>query len=164
MRLNKATTHAIRMLATCARTEELMKVSEIAARLDLSQQNAFKIVHLLSRAGFLKATRGRHGGVTLSQPAASIRVGDVVEAMEEMTFERAESDSGAKQSSDRLGLIDDAFAAFVAVLNQTTVADMAKAERKAEQSAAPAGRGKRDSGKTAKAGKTTASRRSSARA
>ncbi len=148
MRLNKATTHAIRTLATCARTDgELIKVSEIAERLDLSQQNAFKIVHLLSRAGFLKAMRGRYGGVMLSKPAAEIRIGDVVTAMEALTFERAEAADGhAGSGSDGLHVIDDAFAAFVAVLNLTTIADMAADDRKPTKSTKPP---KRSAGKPA---------------
>lgn len=163
MRLNKATTHAIRTLAACARADgELIKVSEIAERLDLSQQNAFKIVHLLSRAGILKAMRGRYGGVKLSKPAAEIRIGDVVTAMEALTFERAEEADGHVDSGvGQLDLIDDAFAAFVAVLNRTTVADMATADRKP---AKPAARPKRAAGKAVskpvKVVKARASRRS----
>lgn len=166
MRLNKATTHAIRTLAACARADgELIKVSEIAERLDLSQQNAFKIVHLLSRAGFLKAMRGRYGGVKLSKPAAEIRIGDVVTAMEALTFERAEvSDGHVDSGVGQLDLIDDAFAAFVAVLNRTTVADMATADRKPAKPVKSSVRPKRAAGKAVskpvKVVKARASRRS----
>ncbi len=135
MRLNKATTHAIRMLVACARAEdELVKVSELASALELSQQNAFKIVHLLSRAGLVKATRGRYGGVALGRPAAAILVGEVVVAMEELSYERGAEGERAP-GEDQLDLIDDAFAAFIAVLNATSIADMVKAERKPVQKA-----------------------------
>lgn len=166
MRLNKATTHAIRTLATCARADgELIKVSEIAGQLDLTQQNAFKIVHLLSRAGFVKAVRGRHNGVKLSKPAAEIRIGDVVTSMEALSYEKSgAADGELAAAADQLGLIDDAFAAFIAVLNRTTIDDMLKAERK------PAGapvRGKRaarkpaaKSAKSAKPAKAREARRS----
>ncbi|MGE0698503.1 MAG: Rrf2 family transcriptional regulator, partial [Hyphomicrobiaceae bacterium] len=71
MRLNKSTSHAIRILIECARAEgALVKVAELSARLDLTMQNVFKIVHVLSRAGLLEAARGRHGGVRLARPAA----------------------------------------------------------------------------------------------
>lgn len=124
MRLNKATTHAIRALVACAASEGvLIKVSDLAEQMELTQQNAFKIVHLLSRAGFLQATRGRHGGVMLSRPADDIRVGDVVRGMEELSFDSEDGDRGAGS----LGVIDEAFEAFIAVLNKSTIADMAKA-------------------------------------
>ena len=64
MKLNKVTSHALRVLVACARTgTDLQKVADLAAELELTQQNTFKIVHLLSRAGFLEGERGRYGGV-----------------------------------------------------------------------------------------------------
>lgn len=163
MRLNKATTHAIRTLATCARSEaELIKVSEIAERLDLSQQNAFKIVHLLSRAGFLKAMRGRYGGVMLARPAADIRIGEVVTAMEAVNFERGDGSDGG---GDQLDLIDDAFDAFIAVLNRMTIADMAKIERKPARPAPRSSKrpASKPPTKTIKSGKAREPRRSQVR-
>lgn len=133
MRLNKATSHALRVLVACAQSEgELRKVAEMAHVLDLSEQNVFKIVHLLSRAGLVAAERGRHGGVRLARPAAEIRVGDVVTAMEAMP--QSTSEDGSDADTTRAGhgaLFDDAFEAFLAVLNQSTVADMAKSQQAA---------------------------------
>ncbi len=69
MRLNKSTSYAVRILIDCARAgDRLVKVAEIAERLELTQQNAFKIVHLLSKAGFLDSVRGRRGGLRLARP------------------------------------------------------------------------------------------------
>lgn len=126
MRLNKATTHALRVLVACARSGVgLVKVAELAADLDLTQQNTFKIVHLLSRAGFVEGERGRYGGVRLKNAPAKIRVGDVVRAMESLP-------DGDHTDADATGghgaMFDDAFEAFVSVLNQTTIADMLAAQ------------------------------------
>ena len=83
MRLNKSTGHAVRILVYCAKSEdELVKVAEIARRLDITQQNTFKIVHLLNKGGFLGSVRGRKGGVRLARPAAKIRIGDIVRSIE----------------------------------------------------------------------------------
>ena len=109
---------------------ELRKVAEMAHVLDLSEQNVFKIVHLLSRAGLVAAERGRHGGVRLARPAAEIRVGDVVIAMESMP--QSTGEDGTEADATRAGhgaLFDDAFEAFLAVLNQSTVADMARSQQ-----------------------------------
>lgn len=137
MRLNKATSHALRVLVACAEADgALRKVAEMAHALDLSEQNVFKIVHLLSRAGLVAAERGRHGGVRLSRPADQIRVGDVVTAMEAMPQAIAEDGSVADSTQAGHGaLFDDAFEAFLAVLNLSTVADMAKTQKTAARRA-----------------------------
>ncbi len=124
MRLNKSTSHAVRILIDCARAgDRLIKVADIAQRLDITQQNAFKIVHLLSRAGFLASVRGRHGGVRLARPPAKIRVGDVVRAIEFNGLDAKEAGSHVSLSQ----IVDDALEAFISVLDQHTLADMAEA-------------------------------------
>lgn len=171
MRLNKATTHAIRALVACAGHQaQLVKVADLAEELELTQQNAFKIVHLLSRAGFIKATRGRHGGVQLASPPDEIRIGDVVRGMEALSFDGADADNGHEAAGAPLGLIDDAFEAFIGVLNQTTIADMARASARAARAAKPAGRGasgkkvSKPARKVSKAVKAREPRRTAARA
>ncbi len=169
MRLNKATTHAIRVLVVCAGSEgELLKVSDLAEQIELTQQNAFKIVHLLSRAGFLQATRGRNGGVRLSRPASDIRVGEVVRGMEAISFDGSEEGDAVAPGTAALGLIDDAFEAFIGVLNQTTIADMAQGSKPAKgaRSSGRAAASKKDARpqrKSLKAGKAREAKRTSAR-
>ena len=83
MRLTKSTSHAIRILIDCARAgDRLTKVAELSQHLEITQQNVFKIVNLLARAGLIEAVRGRNGGVRLARPAHAIRIGDVVRATE----------------------------------------------------------------------------------
>ena len=130
MRLTKQTGHAIRILVDCACADgELVKVAEIAERLDITPQNVFKIVHILSHAGFLTAQRGRHGGVKLARPAADIRIGDVVRATEVTSVEIDGQDGTA--ANLRPGavpinqVLDNALEAFISVLDQHTLEDMA---------------------------------------
>ncbi|MCK5495111.1 MAG: Rrf2 family transcriptional regulator [Hyphomicrobium sp.] len=124
MRLNKSTGHAVRILVYCAKSEdELVKVAEIARRLDITQQNTFKIVHLLNKGGFLGSVRGRKGGVRLARPAAKIRIGDIVRSIELTS-------TGGKVPGQDTGLneiVDDALEAFISVLDQHTLADMVAA-------------------------------------
>ena len=69
MRLTKQTGHAIRILIDCALAgDQLVKVADISERLGVTKQNVFKIVHILSHAGFLTAVRGPSGGVRLAKP------------------------------------------------------------------------------------------------
>jgi Rrf2 family protein len=125
MRLNKTTNHAIRILVDCAQSgDELVKVAQISQRLDITPQNTFKIVHLLSRGGFITAVRGRHGGVKLARRPEDIRVGEVVGVIETSSLEaRGEDDRQSAQA-----IFDDALEAFISVLNQHTIADMAGAQ------------------------------------
>lgn len=133
MRLTKQTNHAIRILIHCAgQRDQLMKVAEIATYLDITQQNVFKIVHLLTRAGFLKAMRGRHGGVRLARAPAEIRIGDVVRATESTMLSSDEDASRAASQDARQPIshvFDTALDAFISVLDQHTLEDMAKSAR-----------------------------------
>lgn len=131
MRLSKTTTYAIRILLDCAAAApDLVKVAEISERRDITLQNTFKIVHLLSRAGFLQAVRGRHGGVRLSRPAAEIRIGDVVRSMEMLRLE-VESEEGTENQLAALDqLFDNALDAFISVLDEHTLEQMSKAQRR----------------------------------
>lgn len=131
MKLNKSTSHAIRILIDCAKGDgALVKVADLAARLDLTLQNAFKIVHILSRAELLTAVRGRNGGVRLTRPADEIRIGDIVRAMEATEIEL--DDGGSRDTAVSRGVnkvLDNALDAFIDVLDQHTLADIAGEKR-----------------------------------
>ncbi len=134
MRLTKQTGHAIRILVDCARAGgSLIKVGDLAVNLALTPQNAFKIVHLLSRAGFIVASRGPAGGCRLARDAGDIRIGDVVRAMEETTITVGRNGlrSHRSEASDTAVnvVFSDALAAFINVLDGHTLADLAAAHR-----------------------------------
>jgi Rrf2 family protein len=135
MRLNKSTSHAVRILIDCAKAEgRLIKVGDIAKRLDITQQNAFKIVHLLSKAGFLGSVRGRHGGVRLARAASLIRIGDVVRSIESL----GQDDTQSRARGSLNSIVDDALDAFISVLDQHTLEDMAAGQALTETG--PSGR------------------------
>lgn len=131
MRLTKLTSHAIRILIDCARADgQLVKVAEVAGRLDITQQNVFKIVHILAKAGFIEAMRGRHGGVRLARPAKDIGIGEVVRATEVTHVEVERGDASARSGSGGDGMdvnqiLDNALVAFVSVLDKHTLEDLA---------------------------------------
>jgi len=144
MRLNKSTGDAIRILIACARAEgALVKVVDLSATLDITMQNVFKIVHILSRAGLTAAVRGRHGGIRLSRSADKIFIGDIVRAMEqtELAADVERQDEGAPSAADVTRVLDDALEAFIAVLDRHSLADMVA--REASQAAKPTAGGGR---------------------
>ena len=128
MRLTKQTGHAIRILIDCTHAGgDLVKVADISQRLDITKQNVFKIVHLLSHAGFVAPVRGPSGGVRLARSADSIRIGDVVRAIEVTRVEIAgAADTPGDQNPHGAlnGMFDDALTAFISVLDQHTLADL----------------------------------------
>jgi len=143
VRLTRQTGHAIRILAACARANgTLIKAADLGRDLAISKQNVFKIVHLLSRAGFLKATRGPTGGIELARPAHEIRIGDVVRAMEQTSVEISpETGCPGVRSGERdaalQSVFGDALTAFISVLDQHTLSDLATAPRATPAEARP---------------------------
>jgi Rrf2 family protein len=130
MRLTKSTSHAIRILIACAQAEaKLVKVAELSQRLHITPQNVFKIVNVLARAGLIEAWRGRNGGVRLARPARLIRIGEIVRATE-VTHVEIEAGAGRRRGSSGgvNRILDDALSAFIDVLDQHTLADMARAQ------------------------------------
>jgi Rrf2 family protein len=129
MRLTKSTGHAIRILIDCAGADaRLIKVAELSERLQITQQNVFKIVNLLARERLIEAVRGRNGGVRLARRADQIRIGDVVRATE-ITHVEVEDCAAPRKQKNRSGvneILDDALGAFIDVLDQHTLADMVR--------------------------------------
>ncbi len=142
MRLTKSTSHAIRILIDCARANDgLIKVASLSARLDITPQNVFKIVNLLTKAKLIEAVRGRNGGVRLARPPQSIRIGDVVRATEVTHVEIEEGASTGAHSGHGVNrILDNALGAFIEVLDQHTIADMVKNQTSASPRRKPKSR------------------------
>jgi len=83
MRLTKFTDYALRVLILAAGREgENVTIDEAARLYGISASHLKKVIRTLSRAGFLKGTRGRSGGFRLAMPAAEIGLGQVIRATE----------------------------------------------------------------------------------
>lgn len=160
MRLTKQTGHAIRILIDCAHAgDKLIKVADISDRLGVTKQNVFKIVHILSHAGFVAAVRGPSGGVRLAKPATVIKVGDVVRAIEETRFQ---VEGGGAKGGSRVApinaMFDDALTAFITVLDQHTLAELAETRKSSSDIGVPAEATTKNSGRGSPAQKTPATR------
>src|SRR5690348_13064027 len=84
MRLTLQTDYALRVLMyVAAKGESLSTIAEIVDRFDISRGHIMKVVHRLSRKGYLETIRGNRGGMRLARDAARIGVGAVVRDMEE---------------------------------------------------------------------------------
>lgn len=129
MRLTSFSDFALRLLMYAAAHEDRLVTIEEASRVfKISRAHLMKITNTLTRTGFLKAVRGRSGGLTLAKPARKIRVGDVIRATEP-DFALVECFAAGDQCvitrSCRLrGILDEGLDAFNAVLDKYTLADL----------------------------------------
>ncbi|MBN2629476.1 MAG: Rrf2 family transcriptional regulator [Rhodobacteraceae bacterium] len=83
MRLTTRTNLAMRTLMFCAVNDgRIVRSSEIATACNASINHLMQVVHLLHVNGFVVATRGRTGGLTLAKRASDIVVGEVFRVFE----------------------------------------------------------------------------------
>jgi Rrf2 family nitric oxide-sensitive transcriptional repressor len=84
LRLSLYTDFSLRLLMYLAAAEPGAWVTtpSIAKAFGISLNHLQKSVQGLARAGYVEALQGRAGGVRLAKPAASIRIGGVVAALE----------------------------------------------------------------------------------
>ena len=125
MRLTRYTDYAMRVLLYVgARPERLCSIAEISRAYGISQNHLMKVVHDLGKAGYIASARGRFGGIRLGRPPEEIGVGAVVRHTEE-GFDLA--DCGGCIIAPACGLtgaLREALAAFMAVLDSYTLADL----------------------------------------
>jgi Rrf2 family nitric oxide-sensitive transcriptional repressor len=129
MRLTHFTDYALRVLLHAANQNgALVTIDETADLYDISRAHLKKVVLALVRAGFLKGTRGRHGGFALARAPADIRLGDVVRATEpDFALVECFQDGNhclITRGCSLPGVLNDALAAFMQVLDRSTLADV----------------------------------------
>lgn len=127
MRLTRHTDYALRVLIHLAATDgEKASIGQIAEAYDLSRNHLMKIVNELARAGVITTMRGRGGGFTLARTADDISLGEVVRLCEP-DLRPADCGSCALRPACGLsGILMEAIAAFLKVLDGYTLADAAK--------------------------------------
>ena len=128
MKLTKHTDYALRILMYTALQPEgrLLSIQEVTDAYDLSRNHVMKIVQKLGREGYLTTVRGKGGGFTLAKPAQAINLGELVRCME-TTMKVVECDRPLCRLSPQCelkGVLAEAAAAFMAVLNRYTLADL----------------------------------------
>jgi Rrf2 family nitric oxide-sensitive transcriptional repressor len=132
MRLDKQTDFALRVLMCLgANPDRLVTIAEVATRFGISEAHLMKVVHQLGRGGFIETVRGRSGGIRMPADGASVRLGDVVRRMERdlgpVECLRASGGNCLITPCCRLrSVLSKATAAFLAILDDYTVADLVR--------------------------------------
>lgn len=130
MRFTRYTDYALRVLMYLGRKgDDLSTIKEIASRYGISENHLMKVVHQLGRHGYITTIRGRQGGLRLAAAPDAINIGEVVRATEDdlRIVECFDSRSNTCPIAGVCGLagtFDEALAAFLAVLDRKTLADV----------------------------------------
>lgn len=131
MRLTSFTDYGLRMLMRMAgEPDRAFSTAELARDFGLSRHHLAKIMQHLARAGLIGTRRGGGGGAMLARPAAEIRLGSVVRALEEgqplvECFADARSPCAIDGRCRLKGRLRAAEAAFLAELDRASLADIA---------------------------------------
>jgi len=129
MQLTRFSDYGLRlMMMAAANRERRITIEETAKAYDISRAHLMKVAQLLVREGFLKASRGRSGGLSLARPAETITIGALVRATE-TDFAIVECMGPGNQCritpGCRLrGVLGEALGAFLGVLDSHTLAEL----------------------------------------
>jgi Rrf2 family nitric oxide-sensitive transcriptional repressor len=130
MRLTLHTDFALRLLMLLAlEPDQLHTIEEVARRYRISRNHLMKVAQTLVQEGFVDSLRGRGGGLKLAKPADRINLGAVIRKTEDSLslvecFDRRKNGCLVSSACGLRGPLEEALAAFLAVLDRYTLADM----------------------------------------
>jgi Rrf2 family nitric oxide-sensitive transcriptional repressor len=129
MRLTNFSDYALRMLMYAASSGgRLITIEEASRVFNVSRTHLNKVANALTRSGYLKAIRGRSGGLVLGRRPEMIRIGDVVR-LTEPDFALVECFATGNQCvltrcCKLSGMFGEAMASFQNTLDRYTLADV----------------------------------------
>ncbi|MBM4077197.1 MAG: Rrf2 family transcriptional regulator [Planctomycetes bacterium] len=85
MKLSLQTDYSLRTLMFLAMKPDRQTVSGIASFFQISEAHVGKVVHRLSKLGYVRSIRGIGGGLELVVPPEEISIGEIIRAIEGVT-------------------------------------------------------------------------------
>lgn len=133
MRLTSFSDFAFRVLLfAAARPDRLITIDEIAKVFDVSRAHLTKVVNTLTQSGYLKAYRGRSGGLALGKAPGKINLGDVLRVTEPdfalVECMREDNQCVLTRTCKLRGPMERALTAFHAELGRHTLSDIMLSE------------------------------------
>ena len=130
MRFKLQTDYALRaMVYMAAKQGGNCTTDEIASYFDISSAHLGRVIRRLQNHGFVKAIRGRRGGVRLDREPESITLGEVVETLEEgaqpLDPPTGEPTNGIDENLRLKAVLRRAHGLFLNYLNKVTMAELA---------------------------------------
>lgn len=109
---------------------ELTSITKVTDIYGVSRNHMVKVINKLGHAGFVKTVRGKYGGICLAKSPAEIGLGEVIRALEPLQLINCGEPYCTILPACKLkGVLDEATQAFLATLDQYTLADMLENKR-----------------------------------
>ncbi len=130
MHLTLFTDYAVRVLILLGISgDRLVTIEETARRYGVSSNHMMKVVNRLSRTGFIQTVRGKKGGMRLATAPERIRLGQVVRELEQGMaapgcVHGVATGCALEPCCSMRGALERAFSAFLATLDEYTLADL----------------------------------------
>ncbi|MCP4596198.1 Rrf2 family transcriptional regulator [Neptuniibacter sp.] len=127
MQLSRFTDYTLRVLFyTATNSDRLVTLSEIASYYDISIEHLRKVVHALSKTGYLDTYRGKNGGIKLAKATGEINLGDLIAQAEgnEPLINCAQQSCRLTGFCTLQGVLGQAQQAFMSVLKGYTLEDL----------------------------------------
>lgn len=133
MNLTRHSDYSLRALIYLAlNSEQLSNITEIANAFNVSRNHMVKVIHQLSKLGYIKTIRGHGGGIELVKLPEDISVGEVVRQTENNleVINCNEPICPLLPACKLKNTLNEATEAFLKVLDSYTVADLTEHKNK----------------------------------
>jgi Rrf2 family nitric oxide-sensitive transcriptional repressor len=111
-----------------AHEDRLITIEEVSNVYGISRAHLMKVANALTKTGFLKAVRGRSGGLMLARSPRKICLGDVVRATEPdfalVECFTTDNECIIARNCRLRGVLREGLNAFSTVLDKYTIADL----------------------------------------
>jgi Rrf2 family nitric oxide-sensitive transcriptional repressor len=139
MTLSLFSDYSLRVLMYAALKADNFQLDEVTAAYGISRNHLAKVVHNLSKLGYLATRRGRGGGIELARPAEEVRIGALVRQTEGQAklvecFDMATNTCRLAGNCNLKAALAEAMRAFYESLDRLTLRDLVKGPRRAEMS------------------------------
>ncbi|HLO76581.1 MAG TPA: Rrf2 family transcriptional regulator [Magnetospirillum sp.] len=127
MKITQFTDYSLRLLLYLAQNRDrVVTVREVADHYAVSSEHLKKIVRRLSELGYVTTVRGKNGGLRLGCEPADINLGRLIRQEENLSLLPCSDDARPCPVSHckLAGVVDQALAAFLGVLDGKTLADL----------------------------------------
>ncbi|UZE97785.1 RrF2 family transcriptional regulator [Alkalimarinus alittae] len=129
MQITRFTDYSLRTLMYLnTHSTRLCTVKEVAEYHNISQNHLVKVVHNLSRLGYIKSTKGKNGGIRLTENTDKTRLGDLIMQFEPTMntaecFDPESNTCNLTVSCQLKHYLQEAMQNFINTMNQYTLAN-----------------------------------------
>jgi Rrf2 family transcriptional regulator, nitric oxide-sensitive transcriptional repressor len=129
MQLTKFTDYSIRALIYITLKKDICNIKHITDAYTIPNNHMVKIIHNLAKIELIKTTRGKNGGIVMAVAPEHVNLGALVLKLEPNfdlvpCFNKEKSNCCIAPVCKLKCVLHDAQQAFMAVLNQYTLADV----------------------------------------